>query len=528
MRAASKFLSTFCAVPFLALLAALGPSCSSSGKEGCVPGQQVTCPCAGGGTGVQVCNADGAAYGACGACEPARDGSADAPTSDAPSDAPSSDASDDAPSDAANDAQGDAGSGCVYPTDGLADAQWPQPTDGTCDGGSVVTCDPTTHHMIATACASGEVCALFDVTENPDVAYLGHAGRSYAWAGCVPAGATPCAFAWVSNPPNTIPPGNWISSYVSACQGDAALTCQMDPVLVDQGYVDLWAGTATGYVAVQTCAADEACAVANAYADCYAAPLVPCSPVASSACSGDVLLDCDGNAYQKRVDCTATGQTCREDCAAAIGLSYQPAECRDPLPSGATICDPTTFKNVCADTATLTDCTLGVGAASDCFMSGSACVCYATEHPCSQIGCGFGSSNCQCADIVSQGAECIDASATLCAPATTPDVCKGTVAETCVGYLVDVDCATYGEICQVAGGHAGCIASPATACNASMAPSCKSDVLTGCCPTSGEFLTNSYQIPCAPGFEVSFACSSIPGGMLMCTSTPPFGDGCSM
>lgn len=36
--------------------------------NGCVPGKQVTCPCQGSGQGVQICNADGLAYGACTGC----------------------------------------------------------------------------------------------------------------------------------------------------------------------------------------------------------------------------------------------------------------------------------------------------------------------------------------------------------------------------------------------------------------------------------------------------------------------------
>lgn len=41
------------------------PSSSSSGVPGCVPGQQIACACLGGSTGVQVCNAEGTAYGPC-------------------------------------------------------------------------------------------------------------------------------------------------------------------------------------------------------------------------------------------------------------------------------------------------------------------------------------------------------------------------------------------------------------------------------------------------------------------------------
>jgi hypothetical protein len=44
----------------------------ASQPEPCVPGRQVSCPCAGGGEGIQTCNADGASFGPC-ECEPLED-----------------------------------------------------------------------------------------------------------------------------------------------------------------------------------------------------------------------------------------------------------------------------------------------------------------------------------------------------------------------------------------------------------------------------------------------------------------------
>ena len=56
----------------------LGFSASCSPHDACVPGQQVSCPCAGGGTGVQVCREDRTGYEPCGQCSaPTRDASSD-------------------------------------------------------------------------------------------------------------------------------------------------------------------------------------------------------------------------------------------------------------------------------------------------------------------------------------------------------------------------------------------------------------------------------------------------------------------
>jgi hypothetical protein len=128
--------------------------------------------------------------------------------------------------------------------------------------------------------------------------------------------------------------------------------------------------------------------------------------------------------------------------------------------------------------------------------------------------------------VVSQGPMCIDAGDTLCDPSSTPDTCQGSMAQTCIGYVVDTDCSTYGEICSVASGHAGCIASPATPCSASQVPACMSNAITGCCPASGEFVAGAYQLPCAPGFAVDFDCSKI-FSLLTC-QTGPLGAACGM
>jgi hypothetical protein len=436
---------------------------------------------------------------------------------------------------------GDGSTGCVYPTDDLAQASPPQPTPGTCQGDVAATCDPLTHTVVGHACATGEVCATYTVTEHPDGTVETGTGRSYTWAGCLPAGATPCSFAWKPAPPGQIPPGAWTTSYAAQCQGNVALSCEMAPVIGDTAYLDSWAGTATGYVQTSACAANEACADdpnAPGHPACYAAPLVACSPVANSACDGDVLLDCNGNAYQKRVDCSAQGWSCREDCSSAAGFTFQAAECRPPLAPGATQCSPSSYVPSCSDSSTVEDCQLlapspttgdpGGGAVTpDCFLSAGQCVCYPTTHPCSVIGCGVGSTNCQCANVTSQGPECIDATDTLCDPSTTPDSCQGTVAQTCIGYVASVDCSLLGEVCAVAGGHSGCVAAPPTSCpDGGASTSCTGNTLVGCCPASGQFVTDAgdVEIPCAPGLEVKIDCTKIDtaSGGLSCTTQEGF------
>jgi hypothetical protein len=429
----------------------------------------------------------------------------------------------------------DGGGHCVYPTDGIgADGSTalPQPTPGTCQGNTAVTCDPATHALQGTACGASEACAVFTVTEHPWT--TPPPGRTYAWAGCIPAGATPCAFSWSSFGPDSYPPGQWVTSYAGNCQGNDALGCTMAPVITDPSYVSEGAGTTTGYVSVTTCASDEACAVDpqdSSYAGCYASPLVSCSPVANSACSGDLLLSCDGYAYQTIVDCAAQGQVCREDCP--IGLPNANAECRDPLSPSATQCAPSTFTAVCADSTDLEDCnpyTFAPGPDGDCFMNAGQCVCYATVHSCGDIGCGVDSTDCECASVLSDGGttpQCVLATSTLCDPSTTPDSCKGSVAQTCIGYIVPTDCASLGEICKVEGGHAGCAASPATTCSGSASPTCTGDTLSGCCPPSGQFPINleNATTPCAPGFTVRFSCAAF-SPTTTCTTTPGFGGGC--
>jgi hypothetical protein len=487
---------------------------------------QVECPCAGGGSGVQVCNADGSGYGGCESCGSPGDAGLDVTVSrDGRADGPAADVS--------PEASVEGGGGCVYPTDGVqtqdASSTLPQPTDGQCQGNTAFTCNPTSHTLEGTACGSGETCTVYAVTEHPDVT-LTRTGRTYQWAGCIPAGATPCTFSWSANPPNTVPSGSWLPSYTGKCQGNDALRCTMAPVITDQAYLDEWAGTTTGYVHVTTCGSGEACADdprAPGNPDCYTTPLVPCSPVANSTCTGDVLNSCDGRPFQVRVDCAAQGQTCREDCP--IGLPNTSAECRDPLPSSATACNPATFTTVCAGSTSIQDCNPGTfngSAEADCFMAAGQCVCYPTSHPCSEIGCGIGSTNCKCANVVSQGAECIPANAALCDPSTTADFCQGTVATTCIGYVATLDCAPLGEICQVAGGHSGCIASPAKTCSASVTPSCSGNTLSGCCPASGEFVAGNYSVPCAPGYAVAYSCPALSPTLSCKTSLS--GGACSM
>jgi len=38
---------------------------------------------------------------------------------------------------------------------------------------------------------------------------------------------------------------------------------------------------------------------------------------------------------------------------------------------------------------------------------------------------------------------------------------------------------------------------------------CDGNTLSGCCPASGTFQSNSYSIPCAPGYEVGFDCATL-------------------
>jgi hypothetical protein len=272
----------------------------------------------------------------------------------------------------------------------------------------------------------------------------------------------------------------------------------------------LGAGTATGYDVLTACTADEQCATAlygepNGYptAGCYASPLVSCQPEANSSCVGDVLHSCFGVPYQQTIDCAASGQICVEDC---VQGAYHPAECRAPLAPNQVACDLTSYVPSCDASGNLQKC-------DDSFQVGGQCTFFVKSHPCGSLGCvvnGQLSYDCVCADVVTATGtvgQCLSASTTLCDPATTPDTCAGTIAQTCIGYVSTRDCSTYGEVCQVAGGHAGCAAPSLSTCDPNAATTtCTGNTLSGCCPASGTFQTDAYAVPCAPGYEVSLSC----------------------
>src|SRR5690348_1349021 len=54
-------------VAFVAAIVLSSIGCGSTSRL-CVPGMQITCSCPGGGSGVQVCNGAGTAYGDCTGC----------------------------------------------------------------------------------------------------------------------------------------------------------------------------------------------------------------------------------------------------------------------------------------------------------------------------------------------------------------------------------------------------------------------------------------------------------------------------
>lgn len=470
-----------------------------SGQKACVPGAQTACSCENGAHGAQTCRADGKSYAPC-QCT-GNDAGADAAI-DQGADTTSDQSAADAPAETSNDAPAETSSGCVYPTDDLSQATWPAPTPGACVGNAAVTCDGASHQMVTAPCATGTTCKTYDIVENPDSSVYTQPGRTYTWAGCVPDNAPPCSYYW-SPQPGFYPPGQWLTSYVANCNGNDTFRCMMPSYPMDQAYFDIWAGTTTGFVIDTPCAADETCADDPQYPGnpgCYASPLTPCT-TADSSCSGNVLYDCQGYPYQKKVDCGATGAVCREDCA--IGLPYQPAECRPPLPSGAVPCDSSSFVPSCVSGDTIQKC-------DECFQENGQCKCYSMQRSCNELGCGF-STSCQCANVTVQGttsAQCIDAQKVLCDPATTPDKCNGTQAETCIGYLSDIDCSKYSEVCELSANHAGCVKSPATSCDASLTPSCVGNAIHGCCPASGSFATDAYTLTCVPNEIVEIPCSA--------------------
>lgn len=497
---------------FAALLfAGAAGSCTSDGTDGssnaagCNAGQQVACSCTDGSPGFKVCQPDGASFGDCVCAEPS-DGGADQ----------SADAAAEAKADGAETStDGAEGRPCVHPADDLDQPAWPTPTAGVCEANAAVVCDPATHLTAATGCKAGEVCATYEVQEKPDPTLYTQQGRTYTWAGCIPEGTEPCTWSW-KDQSGSYPPGWWETAFSNACVAGSVHRCMMPPIPDDPGYGAMNAGSQTGYVHVITCASGEECAddpSAPGTPDCYASPLVACNPT-DSHCEGDTLLDCYGYPYQKKVDCGGLGQVCREDCD--TGLPYKSASCRPALPSGATACDSATFATSCSDTQTIQQC-------DECFLQAGVCQCYAVDHPCNQVGCGW-STSCKCADVTTGGkttSQCIDSSLSLCDETTSQDACNGQTARTCAGYLLEVDCTKYGQVCLLASGKAGCVASPATTCASTLERSCTGNVISGCCPADGRFKTDAYVVPCTPGYLVKldcaalygpFQCQAVPGG----------------
>lgn len=64
---------------FLALSAACAGSPDEAAPEDCIPNQQISCSCPGGGLGVRQCAADGSGYGACTGCAAATEGCSSEP-----------------------------------------------------------------------------------------------------------------------------------------------------------------------------------------------------------------------------------------------------------------------------------------------------------------------------------------------------------------------------------------------------------------------------------------------------------------
>jgi hypothetical protein len=227
---------------------------------------------------------------------------------------------------------------------------------------------------------------------------------------------------------------------------------------------------------------------------------------------GNVLFDCYGYPFQKKTDCAATGEVCREDCD--TGLPFKTASCKPDLPAGATACDASTYAASCTNADTIQRC-------DECFLQAGTCKCFALARSCDEVGCGW-ASDCKCSAVKSGGkttSQCIDASYVLCDEATTPDACNGQIASRCVGYKLEVDCATHGEICLLAAGKAGCVSSPATTCSSTLERSCSSNVISGCCPADGRFQTDAYMVPCTPGYLVKMDCSSLYSA-LKCQAVP--------
>jgi hypothetical protein len=111
-----------------------------------------------------------------------------------------------------------------------------------------------------------------------------------------------------------------------------------------------------------------------------------------------------------------------------------------------------------------------------------------------------------------------------CDPTTVSDQCNGTVAHRCIGTWHDVDCATYGKVCDLSHGIAGCRAPNAPSCNpVQTQESCSGKEEVACCSCGNSpFLFSPVNTPpCVPGYEVRMDCSYL-GATATCVTSGPF------
>ncbi len=446
-----------------------------------------------GGSGGQVTSTDGA--------------SSDGSTSDATSTASTSIAS------SSHASATSTSTGMGLPCTPLKDGVSPNPTPGECQGNVAVTCGQD-GFLTQETCTGSSTCSTYDLTEQrfDGLAAKWVDGRTVGWAGCKPAGTTPCVMSWNGNTyePTTQP----------HCEGANKFQCVRPPAPdLFSGSPQLQYWTKDGWLLDEACGATERCAGGNIGSlTCIPTSTPPCDGT-EPFCSAQGIVQCYGQwesqpGYRVTEPCNVPGDVCHQ------GAQYPFCGSAAEVP-----CDEATFgpRHCEAGGGSVVECYNGFTSHSNCATcldgQGQTVACH-----CDQVYSNSGSSWTPATGLVcssSPSPSCVPQATVDCNPMVEPDTCNANVAHRCVGHWEDLDCAAKGLVCGVTNGLAGCKSATAAACAPGYHSHCDGTTMVACCGCgNGGFLFGPVPPPCVPGFEVRSDCAMM-GGMYSCQAQPP-------
>ncbi len=337
-------------------------------------------------------------------------------------------------------------------------------------------CDPADPQT----CADGTTRGTCDADGTPRaetcaaacLAMTDAAGRQTA--ACVASGTVPCQSA----------------TFAPACvDGDAFLTCTVVAPLEGAGHT-----TST------TCTGDTTCRQSALAVACVDPSSEVCDPATTlETCDGSAILACDEHGFTAAVTTCAPPKMCK--------VSAGDARCVRPDQEP---CD-TTFVETCADSVTVSFCSVGFtdvyGCSGVCRENATSAACFSADTPtCTaatfqqrcegslRIYCdSFGLENeTTCKDtmrceVVGDDAFCVDLDAVPCDAATHLATCDGNVrifCDTMSGYTRRFDCGE--RLCHAAGSApAYCVDPAGSACEpATFAAHCESGAAINCDATT--------------------------------------------